>query len=288
MGANVAEGAFTLFRRICPSSEIPRKNAIVPLMELPNTRRTLLGLIAATPLLVAERGFAAVGKTASIGNLIQKANTLPHVSERVDFIARSLLGTRYQGNTLVGGPNLQEQFVFRDDAFDCVTYCEVVLAAAIAREIGAFETSLRRIRYNHGNVQWRERNHYFADWNQRNIENRICQPVPMEPSVSLKKTVNWHKALGPHTVSIDGIPPSTFFANKQLLKAGDIIGFTSRQPNLDFFHTGFVAFGSGGTLLLRHASQSRGRVMDDDIAGFFNVNMVKYVTLVRAMETPPQ
>ena len=253
-------------------------------MERPTTRRLLLGLIAASPVLAVGRGFAAAGKTASIGNLIQKANTLPHVSERIDFIGRSLLGTRYQGNTLVGGPNLQERFVVRDDAFDCVTYCEVVLAAAVARDMAAFETSLRRIRYNHGNVQWRERNHYFADWNQRNIENRICQPVPMEPSVNLKKTVNWHKALGPHTVSIDGIPPSTFFANKQLLKAGDIIGFTSRQPNLDFFHTGFVAFGIGGTLLLRHASQSRGRVMDDDMATFFNKNAVTYVSLVRATE----
>ncbi len=251
------------------------------------TRRSLLRLIAGVPLLAAGSGFAAAGKTASIGNLIEKAKAFPQVSQRIDFIGRALLGTRYQDNTLIGGPTQQEQFVVRDDVFDCVTYCEVVLAAAISRDVGEFETSLRRIRYNHGNVQWRERNHYFADWNQRNIENRICQPVAMAPSVAIKKTVAWHSALGKHTVSMTGIPPSTFFANTRLLKAGDIIGFTSRRPNLDFFHTGLVAFGSGGTVLLRHASQRGRRVMEDDMAAFFTTNNVKYVTLVRAAESSP-
>ena len=43
-----------------------------------------------------------------------------------------LLGIRYRSNTLIGSPKLPEQFVIRDDAFDCVTYCEAVLAAAVA------------------------------------------------------------------------------------------------------------------------------------------------------------
>lgn len=256
-------------------------------MKHATTRRALLRLIAGTPLLTAGRGFAAAGQLTSIGGLIQKAQTFPHVSERIDFIGRALLGTRYKDNTLVGGPNFPEQFVVRDDAFDCVTYCEVVLAAAISRDTGAFETSLRRIRYNQGTVQWRERNHYFADWNQRNIENRICEPVTMAPSVAITKTVAWHGALGNHRVSMVGIPPSTFFANTRLLKPGDIIGFTSRRPNLDFFHTGLIAFGNGGNVLLRHASKSKGRVMDDDMAAFFRTNGVKYVTLVRATENAP-
>jgi hypothetical protein len=251
------------------------------------TRRSLLRLIAGVPLLAAESGMAAPARTHVIGSLIQKAQALPHMSQRIDFIGRALVGTRYQDNTLIGGPNQQEQFVVRDDAFDCVTYCEVVLAAAISRDVGEFETSLRRIRYNHGIVQWRERNHYFADWSRRNVENRICQPVAMAPSVAIEKTVAWHRALGKHTVSMTGIPPSTFFANKHLLKPGDIIGFTSRRPNLDFFHTGLIAFGGGGTVLLRHASQRGRRVMDDDMATFFTANNVKYVTLARAAENAP-
>ncbi len=74
-------------------------------------------------------------------------------------LSGKLLGVRYQANTLIGSPTHPEEFVVRDDAFDCVTFCEVVLAAAIARDLSEFETSLRRIRYDHGKVQYDQRNH---------------------------------------------------------------------------------------------------------------------------------
>ncbi len=53
------------------------------------------------------------------------------------------------------------------------------------------------------------------------------------------------------------IPRATLLANKRQLANGDIVGFVTRRPNLDYFHAGFVAFGDNGELLLRHASQSR-------------------------------
>ncbi len=49
------------------------------------------------------------------------------------------MGTRYQGYTLIGGAKQPEEMVIRDDAFDCVTFCEVVLAAAAARNRAEFE-----------------------------------------------------------------------------------------------------------------------------------------------------
>ena len=73
-------------------------------------------------------------------------------------------------------------------------------------------------------------------------------------------------------------------ANEKLLAAGDIIGFTSQRSNLDYYHTGLVAFGKDGTLLLRHASQSRGRVVEEKMATFVTVNPVQYVSLLRAAE----
>jgi hypothetical protein len=241
-------------------------------------------LLAGVSLLAAGTGPAVAARTALIGRLIQQARALPHVSQRIDFISRSLLGVRYQAHTLIGGPTHPERFVVRDDAFDCVTFCEVVLAAAIAHDLQAFETSLRRIRYDHGKVQWDRRNHYFAEWSRRNVENRVCQPVVMVPSVVIDKTVSWHRALGKRHVSIVAVPRSTFLKNPELLSPGDIVGFTSRRSNLDFFHTGLVAFGKNGALLLRHASRSRGRVIEEKMAAFVAVNPVKYVTLLRAME----
>jgi hypothetical protein len=251
--------------------------------------------MAGVPLLAAEgrAAFAAkstdkiADKTATIGRLIDEAKALPKVSQRIDFISGKLLGVRYQANTLVGGPKHPERFVVRDDAFDCVTFCEVVLAAARARGVEEFETALGRIRYHHGQVQYDQRNHYFADWCRRNIENGICQPVAIEPSVAIDKTVTWHREFGKRRVSIVAISKETLLGNARLLAPGDIIGFTSRRASLDYYHTGLVAFGAGGELLLRNASQSRGRVVEDKMVTFVTVNSVKFVTLLRAAENTP-
>jgi hypothetical protein len=251
------------------------------------TRRQILRLIAGAPLLAAESRVAWAAKTALIERLIREATALPNVSQRIDFISGMLMGIRYQANTLIGGPNHPEKFVVRDDAFDCVTFCEVVLAAAMARDLGEFETSLRRVRYDHGNVQYDQRNHYFADWCKRNIENGICQPVAIEPSVVIDKIVSWHREFGRRQVSIVAVSKEALLNNARLLAPGDIIGFTSRRSDLDFFHTGLVAFDKRGELLLRNASQSRGRVVEDKMATFVTVNPVKHVTLLRAAEKTP-
>ena len=205
------------------------------------------------------------------------------VSQRINFISRRLLGVRYQANTLIGGPRHREVFVVRDDAFDCVTFCEVVLAAALAADFAGFETALRRIRYAHGEVKWDERNHYFADWSRRAVENRICEPVEMKPSVAIEKTVKWRN-LNKRDLVLTVIPRATFTANKRLLADGDLVGFVSRRPNLDFFHTGIIAFGRGGEPMLRHASRRRGRVVEERIDMFVATSGVRYVTVLRAAE----
>jgi hypothetical protein len=264
----------------------------LPAMDRAPDRRQLLRLMTGIPLLAAGGDFAFAAKanankTAVVERLIQESRALPNISQRIDFISSKLVGIRYQANTLIGGPKQPEKFVIRDDAFDCVTFCEVVLAAAIARDIGEFESSLRRIRYDHGNVQYDQRNHYFADWCKRNIENGVCRPVAIEPSLVIDKTVTWHREFGKRQVSIAAIAKETLLENARLLAPGDIIGFTSQRASLDYYHTGLVAFGKGGELLLRNASQSRGRVVDDKMTAFVTVNPVKYVTLLRAAENIP-
>ena len=256
-------------------------------MDRANTRRNILRLIACSPLLAAASRSAFAAKAAAVERLIEQARALPTVSQRIDFISGKLIGIRYQANTLIGSPTQPEKFVARDDAFDCVTFCEVVLAAALARDMPEFETSLRRIRYDRGNVQYDQRNHYFADWCKRNIENGICRPVAIEPSIVIDKIVTWHREFGRRPVSITAVSKETLLQKANLLAPGDIIGFTSRRAGLDFFHTGIIAFGKGRELLLRNASQSRGRVMDDKMATFVAVNPVTYVTLLRAAENTP-
>jgi hypothetical protein len=259
------------------------------LQAMPNTttRRNVLRLLAGIPLLASRASLAAPTKTASIERLIREAKPLPHISQRIDYISGKLLGVRYRADTLIGSPKQPEQFVVRDDVFDCVTFCEVVLAAAIAHNLAQFETTLRRIRYDHGMVQYDRRNHYFADWCTHNIENGICRPVAIAPSLVIDKTVTWHREFGKRQVSMRVIDRATLLAGGKLLTPGDIIGFASRRPGLDYYHTGFIAFAKNGELMLRSASLSHGRVLDEKMTSFVTANPVKYVTLLRAAESAP-
>jgi hypothetical protein len=233
------------------------------------------------PLLLSRRAGAA--RTSVIARLIEQA---PHgtVPQRIDFISQALLGTRYQAETLIGGPRQPERLVMRTDAFDCVTYCETVLAAAMSKDAEAFPAMLRRIRYARDEVRWNERNHYFADWIERNVQKRICLPLAINPALQIKKTVDG--VLGARAESITAVTPATLLANVRMLRDGDIIGFVSRQRHLDFFHVGFVKFGKSGKLLLRHASQTHGRVLDEDMRAFLAANGVQYVSVLRAQDSP--
>ena len=249
-------------------------------------RRNILTLMAGMPLLVAGNG-AAVANAPVIERLIRESQAYPRISQRIDFISSKLLGVRYRANTLIGGPKQPEKFIVRDDAFDCVTFCEVVLAAAIARDIYGFEAELRRVRYDHGKVAYAERNHYWAEWCKRNIENGVCQPVAIEPSVTIDKVVSWHREFAPRRVSIAAIDKTTLLGKSSQAFAGDIIGFASRRQGLDYYHTGFIAFAQSGELLLRSASLRHGRVLDEKMASFVAAYNVKYVTLLRATERAP-
>ena len=234
-------------------------------------------LLAGLPLLAATRGDA---RESVILRLIKEAREQGTVAQRIDYISRALLGTRYEAHTLIGGPQRKEVFVTRDDAFDCVTYCEAVLAAAIATDFPTYSDTLRRIRYARGEVRWAERNHDFAQWSRRIVENGICRPVAINPITMVQKNLDGG-GLGKRRYSVAAVPSGAMLENQAALQAGDVIGFISRRAELDYFHTGFIAFNRRGSLVLRHASQSHGKVIDQDIRSFVATTGVKYVTLLR-------
>jgi hypothetical protein len=246
-------------------------------------RRDILYFLGGGALLAAGLGHAQAAETR-IGRLIDEVQSKGSISEKIDFISGALRGTRYLGYTLIGGPQRPEQFVVRDDGFDCVTFCETVLAAARAGSRGNFNSALKTIRYHDGVVSWRERNHYFFEWGQHNVENKVCKAIDMAGSIEIEKDVNWHPALGRRHFAIRVIPSAVFLGNKALLANGDIVGFITRRSNLDYFHVGFVVLDGGGQLLLRHASQSKRRVLDERMDHFVAVNRVRYVTLLRPQE----
>src|SRR5450759_4362567 len=113
---------------------IDRRMTLMPI-DSGLSRRHILRILAGGAALAAGARPSEAGEAreARIGRLIGEAKTLPTIAQRIDFISGALRGTTYQGYTLIGGPRRPEKFVVRDDAFDCVTFCETVLAAARAR-----------------------------------------------------------------------------------------------------------------------------------------------------------
>ena len=183
-----------------------------------------------------------------IAGLIAQGRQYPTISQRIDVISRALLGHRYQADTLIGGPRKAEVLVMRDDRFDCVTFCETVLAAARAHDLPSFEAELRAIRYRGGVVDWRARNHDFAAWCDRNVAGGVCRPVAIGEATEIKKTLTIPSALGRRDYVLAGVQSKALLASKGELKRGDIIGFVSRRSWLDYFHTGFVTFDKKGEL----------------------------------------
>jgi hypothetical protein len=228
---------------------------------------------AATPVSAGE---------ARVARLIAETQKLPTISQRIDIVSAALRGTRYQGYTLIGGPRRPERLVLRDDAFDCVTYVETALAAARAHDTGSFEDGLREIRYRQGYVNWFERNHYFFEWCQHNVDNKTCRWLDLDGAVDIAKTVDSQKGLSKRRFAMRVIPHAMMLANAGKLATGDIVGFVSRRPDLDYFHCGFVV--RDKALLLRHASESHGRVLDERMDRFLARYRVRYVTLLRPLE----
>ncbi len=246
------------------------------------TRRDVIRLIAGGAAIVA--GAPALAGERRIDRLIVEAAVFPTVSQRMDFISAALRGARYRANTLIGGPHKPEQFVVRDDAFDCVTYLETVLAGADARKPREFDDLLRKIRYHNGEVEWRERNHYFFDWCRHNVENGLCRWLAMDGAVDIHKTCDSQRGLGPRRFTMSVLPRAKLLENRSMLQVGDIIGFVSRRADLDYFHAGMIAFANDNTPLLRHASESEYRVLDERLTQFLARWRVRYVSVVRPLE----
>jgi hypothetical protein len=247
------------------------------------SRRQVLHTLAGGAC-AAVAGLSAQAAPSRISRLIAETRDIPDISHRIAAVSRALLGTRYRGYTLIGGPKQPEQMVTRDDGFDCVTFCETVLAAAIARTPEQFEPVLQRIRYRNGIVNWFERNHAYHDWSVRNVANKTCRVIAMPDEIVINKTILMQRALGKQKISMTVVPRASLLAHKDRLATGDLIGFVSRRLWLDYFHTGFVVFGGKGEFLLRHASESHRRVLDQPMEQFLRVNRVQNVTLLRPLE----
>lgn len=172
------------------------------------------------------------------------------------------LGVRYETDPLGEGSGYDNDPLIRNDAFDCLTYVETVLACNDVDR-------LTRIRYADGTVDFTRRNHFFvADWvkNNANLVENVSAgfgKTAIRSGIIDKK--NWFATK--HNINTNFTPTS---ATIEYVPYSNLAKFDVTEPVVVAFvtgenktgvlvsHVGFLL--PGGTL--RHASSTRWRVVD--------------------------
>src|SRR5204863_2440862 len=81
------------------------------------------------------------------------------------------------------------------------------------------------------------------------------------------------------------LPKTALPRLERRLQTGDLIFFVSTRRNLDVFHTGII-IRDGKRLLMRHASRSRGSVVEQNLTEFLKANRMAGVIVVRPDGVP--
>lgn len=201
---------------------------------------------------------------------------------RIDVISRHFLGRPYKPNPLIGTADTPEVFAASLDGFDCVTYIETVVALYRSSNVDDFTNWLRKIRYDRGLIQWARRNHYMTSWIRNNVREGIISPLsmPAVPMVSRERILNVVPGLSPRRTRLKCVPKRSVLRLQQFLQTGDLIFFASTRKHLDVFHAGIIVR-DGKRVLMRHASRSKGFVVEQELSEFLKSNRMAGVIVMR-------
>jgi hypothetical protein len=204
-----------------------------------------------------------------------------NLAKRIDAISARFIDCPYVTNSLVGSPDLPEQLVIKLDGFDCVTYMETVLALALSETAEQFRDNLIRIRYQNGEVEWRKRNHYMVDWWRNNEQQGLIVDLTRgSDSVEKNRELAAIKELPTRRISFRLFPKKNFKRVEKRLQAGDFICFGSTKKSLDVFHAGII-IRRDDKILLRHASRTARKVIEQDVTDFLQNNRMSGLVLLR-------
>jgi hypothetical protein len=106
-----------------------------------------------------------------------------NVTQRIIWMSAQFLGKPYLLGALGEGSQARfDQFpLYRTDAFDCETYVDTVVAAALADNFESFQKEILKIRYKAGKATYASRNHFTdLDWNLNNQQQGIVKDITKE------------------------------------------------------------------------------------------------------------
>lgn len=190
-------------------------------------------------------------------------------------IGLQFLGKPYRANALSGSN--PEVLVADLTSFDCVTFIENSLALThSAGNESVYRKALVHFRYAGDSVQYEKRFHYFSDA-MRQLDypllgtRDMLQKSPKSFSFLSKYLAS--KQIGQINLTLlrsreNQLAENDFYFTPNalvdrllpLLKSGDFVGLVSKNPAIDFLHTGMI-YRIDGKVYLLHASQEFKRVM---------------------------
>jgi len=220
-----------------------------------------------------------------VEQLLSKTKYDRSAGSRIEVLSRHFLGHSYQPNPLIGSADTIEVFTAALDGFDCVTYIETILALARACTVEDFIEWLRKIRYEQGRIQWKQRNHYMTLWIRNNVRQGIIRRVSTlaVPILSRERVLNVVPGLAARRTRVKYVPKRAVHRLAAYLHSGDLIFFVSTRKNLDVFHAGIIVR-DGKRVLMRHASRSQGSVVEQELSEFLKTNRMAGVIVTRPLD----
>jgi hypothetical protein len=216
--------------------------------------------------------YSALGQVTPALRLAIQETRSNHDLTRVGI---KFIGKPYRANAL--SSSNPEDLVADLTSFDCVTLIENSLALTHSKgDESGYRTALVHFRYAGDSVQYEKRYHYFSD-----AMSQLGYPLlgtqdmlqKLPKSFSFLSNFLASKQHGQINLALlrsreSELAKKDFYFTPNalvdrlvpLLESGDLVGLVSKNPAIDFLHTGMV-YRKDGKVYLLHASQEFKRVM---------------------------
>jgi hypothetical protein len=210
------------------------------------------------------------------GQVLENAQGSDGPRQKIALLSSAFLQTPYRGNSLIGSPEQEEVLVLGLAGVDCFTLLDYVEAFRRSSGFSDVLNNLQQVRYRQGRVSYRQRNHFFTDWQQANSRwiSDVTAVVAGGRALTVRKELNrkqdgglWLEGIPVAAKDIQYLPTARIDRNVLgALQTGDYLGIYSERSGLDVSHTGIV-IRTSDSVLLRHASSREGvnKVVDTDL-----------------------
>lgn len=218
-------------------------------------------------------------------------------TERLRHFSRALEDTPYSlGPTGEGRHAGVDPLPIIDlERMDCVTYMEAAIGLTRAPRAADLPSAVVPFRYRGDTISYENRNHYFVgEWLANNPDDFRVLELPGDTVI--RKTLHRRRLLsgkgieGPNLdAEIRYLPYEAALRLAQDWTLGERflgIAFLTGLEGLDATHTGFVD-ARDGKPVLRHASQLRGRVAEEDFAEYLESRRGRCTGVVLFEFLPP-